>query len=300
MPTLAALAVLFAPAAALAQQKVSERHAVAPDAAIRIYGSFASVRIVGWDRDSVVVLGGVGAGERLFSGGGRSGRKYGLELADGGSGFSETPTARVEFRVPARARVWVKTGSADVEVSGVTGGLDVNIVSGAIRVTGSPRELTAEAMDGTIEVRGAVPWLRAKTAGGAITAIVEGEDIALSSVSGAVSLAGGGLFRRVRLETVTGDVRFDGALDRGGRLDADSHGGTIDVALPPRQAADFVLTNITGPIKADFEHGQPRGAAEMRGRELVFSTHGGGASVAVRNFKGAVVVRKQGTAPGKD
>src|SRR3712207_8110138 len=34
------------------------------------------------------------------------------------------PGSTLELRVPARARVWAKGGSADVEVTGVTGGLD--------------------------------------------------------------------------------------------------------------------------------------------------------------------------------
>ncbi|HKG90508.1 MAG TPA: hypothetical protein VKA84_01375 [Gemmatimonadaceae bacterium] len=289
-------------------RNVDQRYPLAQGAALRIYGSFASVKVVGWERDSVVVTGTVAAGDQFFTGGTESGRKFGLESAAGASGTGADPrSARLEFRVPSRARVWVKTGSADVEVSGVAGGLDLNIVGGSIRVTGSPRELTAEAMDGDIDVSGTVPWLRAKTAGGAIRATVRGEDIGLSSVSGRLTLTegkpdakaspGGGAaprpFQRVRLETVTGDITFSGAVDAGGRLDADSHSGAIEVALPADQSADFALTNITGDIRTDFKRAQPGGGAELRSRELVFTTRGGGADISVRNFKGPVVVKKQ-------
>ena len=287
-----------------AGRKINERHAMSPTAAIRVYGSFASVRVIGWDKDSIAVTGTVAAGEQFFGGGGMSGRKYGLEVAGasggggGGGGSTESRSSRVEFYVPARARVWVKTATADIEVSGVTGGLDLNIVGGSIRVTGAPSELSAEAMDGDIEVTGAVPWLRAKTAGGAIRATVRGgSDVGLSSVSGRLTLveakAGAG-FQRVRLETVTGDIAFEGGVGRGGRLDADSHSGAVDLLLPGDQAADFVLTNITGTIRSDFRNTPTRSAAEMRGRELVFTTGSGGADISVRNFKGAVAVRKKG------
>jgi DUF4097 and DUF4098 domain-containing protein YvlB len=148
-------------------------------------------------------------------------------------------------------------------------------------------------MDGEIEVGGTVPWLRAKTAGGAIRATVHGDDVGLSSVSGRITLSGPA-FQRVRLETVTGDIAFDGGVDRGGRLDADSHSGSIELALPPDQAADFVLTNITGTIRSEFQRGAPQTGADLRGRELVFSTGGGGASISARNFKGGVAVRRQG------
>jgi hypothetical protein len=42
----------------------------------------------------------------------------------------------LDVMVPARAKVWVKTATAQIEVSGVTGELDLYVVGGKIRVSG--------------------------------------------------------------------------------------------------------------------------------------------------------------------
>src|SRR5688572_6962043 len=55
---------------------------------------------------------------------------------------------KLELYVPKQARVWVKAGSAEIEATGVTGGLDLNIVGGSVRVNARPRELLVESMDG--------------------------------------------------------------------------------------------------------------------------------------------------------
>ena len=144
--------VLFAAVAAMAaapagaQQKVSARRATTSTVSVRLFASVGTVRVVGWDRDSVEVMGVVGAGSQIGGFGPSSSSPVsGLKF------FIEAPTEKaghegqLTMRVPRNARVWLKTGSADVTVTDVTGGLDVNVVGGSITVHGNPRELRAES-----------------------------------------------------------------------------------------------------------------------------------------------------------
>ena len=109
---------------------IERRAAIAADASIRFGGAISSLRIIGWDRDSLVITGSMPKGWRFDGGVGSPvgglgrGAKFFFEAP--GDGY---PTgATLEVRVPTRARVWAKSGSADIDVSGVTGGLDLNIV----------------------------------------------------------------------------------------------------------------------------------------------------------------------------
>lgn len=293
----AAALALAAPGLVGAQQRIDHRRRVAPDASIRMtfIVSAGSVRVVGWDRDSIAVTGTLGAGEE-FGGGvvqNGSGAKFFVqEPGEGKVTRKATAPLVLEVRVPARARLWLKAGGADIDVSGLTGGLDVNIVSGRIRVAGALRELNAEAMDGDIDVTGSAGWLRAKTAGGAITLRGRSDDAGLSSVSGTLRVSGGP-FTRARFETVTGDVRFEAAVSRDGALTFDTHSGVVELRTPRDLAADLEVSTIAGQITNELNSARPILGRDMRSRELGTSVGGGGARITIRTFKGSVALRRQ-------
>ena len=296
MPTLTrSLAVLLlAPVFPLlarpvgAQQRIDERRRFAADGAIRIYNLYGSVRVIGWDTDSVTISGTTSPGERFFLASTERGMKLGVESDD-------ERTVRgtdLVIHVPARARVWVKSASAEIDVRGVRGGLDLYTVGAGIRVAGMPRELNAEAMDGSIVIDGSPGWLRAKTASGAITLQGTSEDVALSSVSGALAITSGAISRG-RFETVTGDIHFDGAFDPRGTVTFESHSGRIELMLSNDVAAEFDITNILGTIENAISRAAPRTGTDGRGRSLSFATRPGGAVVTIRSFKGPIVLRKK-------
>lgn len=290
MRSLLAPALLLALAApAAAQRKVDMGRAATSDVSVRIAGAFAALRVIGWERDSVALAGTLGTNARLEGGFGGApgtpsrGVKMYIESTD------DVVSGSLVLRVPARARVWVKAGSATVEASGVTGGLDLNVVAGSILVRGEPREVVAEAMDGTITIDGHAAYVRAKTASGDITMRGGGDDAGATTVSGAIRL-GSGRWERVRLESVTGLLEFAGELARGASLTVDSHSGPIELRLPPRSDLDVDARTITGAIENGYSKNRPIVGREGRGQELGFSSGLGGAQVTLRSFKGNIRV----------
>jgi putative adhesin len=282
---------LAAAAPLRAQQKVIQRFAVTPTASIRIFGDVGSLRIVGWDRDSVVVTGTLPAGARLDASRGGDperpspGMKIYVEVPR-----SPAPDAKLELRVPSRARVWSKSGSANIEVTGLTGGLDLNIVGGSARIVCSPAELQVESMDGSVTIEGSPAWLRAKTATGDIVLRGGSEDAGLSTVSGAVRV-GEGRFERAKFTSVTGPIVFAGDLARGATLDVDTHGGPIELRLAPRLDAEFDVATVTGSIENTLTTRRPIAGREGRGMELGFTSGTGRARILVRSFKGNIYLR---------
>jgi len=147
--------MLLASSPLVAQKKVERKIPLGMEGALRIVNMVGSVVVHGWNKDTVMVRGTLGPGDSFFMGGGYTGAKMFVESAND----RDPKPTRLEVWVPARARVWVKTASASIDVSDVTGGLDLYTVSGAIDVTGNPHELNAEAIDGDVHITGSPPWV---------------------------------------------------------------------------------------------------------------------------------------------
>jgi DUF4097 and DUF4098 domain-containing protein YvlB len=273
---------------------IERRYAMAPDASIRVAGAISNLRIVGWDRDSLVITGTMPAGWR-FDGGVASptmGPSRGAKFFIEGATDVFPTSAALEVRVPARARVWAKSGSAEIDVSGVTGGLDLNIVGGSVTVQSTPRELNIESMDGDVRVQGGASWLRVKTATGNVDVRGGSEDAGVSTVSGTVRVADG-RYERGKLETVTGDVIYAGEVGYKGSIDITTHSGAIELRLPPKPNLELDAVTVTGAIENGVTSSRPVKGREGRGMELGFSSGGGDTRMVIRSFKGNVTLKQR-------
>ena len=126
------------------------------EGALRVVNMVGSVVVHGWNKDTVLVRGTLGAGDNFFMGGGYTGAKMFVESLND----RDPKPTRLEIWVPARVRLWIKTATANIDVSDVAGGLDLYVVSGTIDVTGNPHELNAEAIDGDIHITGSPSWVK--------------------------------------------------------------------------------------------------------------------------------------------
>jgi hypothetical protein len=290
LPTrlLAAIVTLLCCASPLAaQSKIERKIPLGMEGALRIVNMVGSVVVHGWNKDTVLVRGSLGAGDKFFAGGGYTGAKMFVESEND----RDPKPARLEVWVPTRVRLWIKTATANIDVNDVTGGLDLYVVSGTITVNGNPHELNAEAIDGDIHVAGSPSWLRAKTATGAITFQGASSDVGLSTVSGPIKVDGG-IFERAKLETVTGSIIFGGKLDRSGTFDFDTHSGSVDIAIPERTPVSVSVVTIAGTIVNNLSKKTPIPGRFGRGAELTMDLSDGGAKMSIRTFKGPVTLRR--------
>jgi hypothetical protein len=284
---LAAMAVLMCASPAAAQKKVERKIPLGMEGSLRIANMVGSVVVHGWNKDTVMVRGTLGAGDNFFMGGGYNGAKMFVEATND----RDPKPTQLEVWVPSRVRLWIKTATASIDVTDVTGGLDLYVVSGTIDVRGDPHELNAEAIDGDIHIIGSPSWLRAKTATGTITLQGSSSDLGLSTVSGPIKVDGG-VFERSKIETVTGNIIFAGRLDRGGIFDFDTHSGNVEIGIPQKMGASVSAVTIAGTISNDLSANAPIPGRFGRGAELTMEVSGGGARVSVRTFKGPVTFRR--------
>ncbi|HYR32506.1 MAG TPA: hypothetical protein VEO93_11330, partial [Gemmatimonadales bacterium] len=269
-----ALALTLLARQAMAQAQIAQRWPLDAGGSVRIANPAGRIRVLGWDADSVAVSGRLAPRAGRFSAAGDPHvRTLGVDTGPG--------AAELDIHVPRRATVWVKSATATIEVEGVEGTLDLTSQGGSIRVLGTPQDVTAETMDGAVELAGGTGRARVKTVSGDILLRGASQDLGASTLSGRIVVRAAGWQRggtgvqRGRFESVTGDVRFEGEVGRGGVVEVESQSGTIELRVPASTVAEFDLLTIGGTITNHLGEAQPRPRAGGTGLELRFSTGAG-------------------------
>ncbi|MGH7444665.1 MAG: DUF4097 family beta strand repeat-containing protein, partial [Longimicrobiales bacterium] len=205
------LALGYTAGSAAAQRQIDERRAAPSAGPVRVHVYGGTLRVIGWSNDTIAVTGTVreAGGDRFYLSVSPQGSKLGIWPQQ----LDTLPPSQLELYVPRNSSVWIKTVSADVQVQGLTGGVDVYSVGGRIDVEGAPRELYAETMAGAIAVDVAARSARLRTASGAIALRGRIADAAAQSVSGAIEITGNEI-ERGRFESVDGDIVFNGSVQR--------------------------------------------------------------------------------------
>ena len=267
--------------------------ALNPDGAVRISSltDAGSIRVIGWDKDSIVVTGTIAPYSTFHIGGNRDGVKMFVETEKGAS-LKLAGASDLVVRVPARARVWINAALAEVEATSIAGQLDVTAVGSHVRVQGTPSELRAETMNGDIDVTASPAYLRLKTATGHITWTGSSEDVALVTVSGK-TVINGGTVNRARFESIDGDIRFSGGVTKSASVTFDTHGGDVTLLLAGDTDAQV---EANAPV-SDLFGRRSKPGPEIARRYTNYATLGkpglAGASIIIRTFKGRVTASLQ-------
>lgn len=282
----ALIAILLPPAFLHAQQAVTRGWPLNADGALKIFNDVGSIRVIGWDRDSVSVTGTMASGGVLFGGGDRTGVKFGVES----KGAKNLTASDLIVHVPARARVWIRSASATIDVSAYAGPLDVGSVSGNVKIQGTPTEVRAESMNGTLDVTGSPAYLRLKSATGAITWNGSSDDVGITTVSGRM-IVNAGTVQRGRFESIDGEVRYSGSVGTNGSIAVDTHSGNVLLAFTKGTSVQLDVS-ARGCELFGVQQGQervakvplpPKGFFKSLGKPNVMSP-----SFTVRSYKGYV------------
>jgi hypothetical protein len=272
---------------AFAQRRINERRAVVPAGFIRIAIPEGDVRVIGWERDSLVVTGTAAAGFTVEI------TRQGAKVGHWTDNDARTGASQITVYLPQRSQVWVKSAGAGIHVASVTGTLDLFSVSGVVTVSGAPREIYAETMGGAInlsDVKASVA--RVKTASGTIRVGGDVADLTAVSVSGDINSASA--FGRARFESVEGAIRHAGPIRDAAVVDMINHTGSITLTLPPKTSADFAFNLYDADLTDEFGIKKRwMMSNKFKGKEMTFGIGDRPtARVTIRSFRGAVHILK--------
>lgn len=285
--TAAALLLVALPAAAA--KAVDESVPANPDVRIHIESLAGRIQVSGWGSNEVRVTGTAGDDtDGVSVRGDAADLHIEVEIPEGHYKGHRDLDADLEISVPAGARIEVETVSAGITVDGVAFA-EAESVSGRVEVTGGER-VEAGSVSGDVKVTAVSGPVSAETVSGKLEISGVERRVEASTVSGEVHVSAG-LVEEASFESVSGSVYFEGGLAAGGRLDAECHSGTVDLAFDSGISADFSVETFSGRIDNRLTGDTARRTSEFGpGYELEFST-GGGGRVEVESFSGTVILR---------
>lgn len=264
---------------------INETRAAKADELVSINNSAGKVNITGTKKTEVTVTGTLGKNtERLD-----------IKSVDGRTSIDVIIPKRarnvggttLEVTVPTSSRLKVVTTSADISVKDVKGSLSAESVSGDITLTGTPPKTTARSISGDIKLQGTDSDVKVQTVSGDAGVTLDSGAVSATSVSGNLNVAAGRA-QSAELESVSGNVAFEGGVAPGGTLSGNSHSGDVGFTLPETTSARFDLESFSGDVTADKA---AEGDSAGTGKKVSFETGAAEADVKAVTFSGSVRVR---------
>lgn len=285
------------PALAWAGTPLDLSHAATPTAHVSISNIKGSVTVTAWDRDEVHVGGQLGEGALPLAITGSDNDLTIKVKAQGKSGFfswgsdNAMSPSTLNVQVPRGVALNVDVVSAPLTIDGLDGGtLEVNSVSGRVRINARTPSLKVDSVSGRIEQAGHAEHADLQSVSGDILAPALGGRAKLETVSGEIQ-ARGGPWQALTLSTVAGDATVAGDLADRGTINVDSMSGDVQLELPANVSATIHASSFSGDLRSEFggtqkkEHGP--------GSELSTTAGSGNGHVSIESFSGDVRIRKQ-------
>jgi DUF4097 and DUF4098 domain-containing protein YvlB len=217
--------------------------------------------------------------------------QYGVSIA----------SADVQVDVPRGATVYLKTQDGDIEVDGVAEAR-IETIDGEIEVVRVAKAIDATSVGGDMTVENSAGRVRLNSIGGSISAreirSTEPSDfLKAKTVSGDLTLDRIGQ-THVETNTISGEVRLNGPLARGGSYDFTTTTGDITLAIPNDSSFKInARVSEGGEIITEFplhykSEGPPAASILQSGR-LSGSFGTGDATINLISFSGTVRLRRK-------
>ncbi len=189
-----------------------------------------------------------------------------------------------ELTVPAWMPLDLEGMYATVNIKGTRAPIAVETLDGDITVEGGAETVKLTSIQGRITVTGARGRIELNTVSDDIEAAELQGDIVAETVSGSITVARSDA-KSVEIQTVSGELVYDGKILDGGHYSLLTHSGTIAMAMPEGANATIATAIGSGEVRASF----PLPASERPSRRRqTFRLGTGSASVELESFSGTI------------
>jgi DUF4097 and DUF4098 domain-containing protein YvlB len=199
--------------------------------------------------------------------------------------------ADLKITVPARSSVDINTVTAKIRADGIRGALDIETVTGDIRAAGQPNSVDVRSVSGDVVLLATSQNVEAQSVSSNLSLRGIRSKLKASTTSGNIDV-GDANVSDGDLHSVSGDIRFDGSLSSGARLNIGSMSGKVEAIFPRTISGEFNVSTFSGAISNDFGQMPQKRGRYSPGEKLVFST-GSDARISVESFSGEVLLKRK-------
>lgn len=284
-PFTIATACLTLMGSAWAGESISESAPMDSGKRLEVYNKAGSIEITGWSRNRIEVTGDLsGSSELEFVT-----DKDRVLVKVVGRRHNKHGSADLEISVPKETHIKVSGVSTDIEIEAITGQQQVNTVSGDIVTQAYDDEVYAKTVSGEVDVEGhgKESVLEVTTVSGDADIENASGDITVGTVSGEIDVTGNGM-TRLDMSTVSGDIEFEGQLDKSARVDVETVNGDVLLEIQDDIPADFDLESFNGSISSIDGHAAKRQSKYGPGRYLEYTRGKGTARIRVNTLNGDI------------
>ena len=272
---------------ASANDEIDEIRAASSGGLVKIEVIRGSVRITGWDRDEIRVVGVVDdlAEKFIFEVGEK---KTLIKVKIPRHNVSWGDGSDLEIHVPYQSRVDFKGVSTEVAARNVAGGLRIKTISGEISSSKISDRILLSSISGEISLDESNGILRASTVSGNLVVESHKGEVELESVSGEIKLLSS-VSKQLRVSSVSGDIEIISELLEAAIAEIESVSGDIDFEMAGDEIDARVRIDggMGGEIDNDLTSDEV--TRSMLGQERLDMTVGRGTSnVTIRTMSADV------------
>lgn len=266
-------------------EPVDKRLDAASDGVVSISNIAGTIEVSGWSRNEVEVTGTLGKDveELIFE---RDGNEIEITVR-APKGNSRNISSDLVIKVPEKSSVEVVGVSADIDIKNVLGEQHLQSVSGDIESEVRAADVEIETVSGDVAVQGddAAGHAQLSSVSGDVEAQNLAGELTADSVSGDVTLVNSS-FKRVRMETVNGDIIFESGLAVDGIFGLETINGDVDIKFSGPVSARFDVETFNGDIRNCFGPEPVKTSKYAPGTELKFTEGKGEGRVTIKTLNG--------------
>jgi DUF4097 and DUF4098 domain-containing protein YvlB len=285
----AILASIAGPASA--EQSITKRATVLPDATIEVSNVQGRVEVTAWDRNDVELVAELenSKDELEFE---ATDRHVRIEVdRPHGRYHDDEDDANLTLRVPKGARLIIDTVSADITIVGVRGEQTLESVSGTVETQAFDAPVSLSSVSGEVIATGhggkadvTTENVSGSTTVTGIRGNYQGEVVS-GSINATIAAA-----ERLEVSTVSGEIEVHAELTPESRVSMESVSGTVAMVVKQPVNAEFSLESFSGTLKNCFGQKARKTSKYTPGEELDFTQGSGGARVEIQTLSGEVSI----------
>jgi len=194
--------------------------------------------------------------------------------------LAKAEAVRVDYElwVPRDSSLEVHSNMGSVEVAGIRGDVNIDVMNAAVLVTDTSGAARVNSLDGRVEIRQAQGIVHVTTVSG---------DIVLQEIKS----------RSITASAATGNLLYEGDFLPGGKYQLSSYEGSILVQCPAQASVEWNAKSVNGGIESNLPIESKRRYARRSSspniHALVGTLNSGGATVNLFTTTGKIRIHRK-------